>query len=517
LGTSNPVPNLLENGRFEKDFELYFVSKKVSNEILEILNEILEIENKVINAIPPEEFSQILSKISTMTQMQESDDLDLDIFDDMGYSEDDENEQDVAQVSSIVNEFTSSSSQITSAKVNLQTLEDLMNFFGEAVILKNQLNQHLKEQKDWELNSLFDNMDKLFLEIQEIIFKLKLVRVDSTFKRYRRLVRDVSKDRGKDVKFLLEGMDVEIDRKILEEINAAIIHLLRNSIYHGIESAQERKRRGKNTTGTLKLATYRRAGSVYIEISDDGRGIDYNNVRKKIVEKGLATAEEVTEFSKEKLTKFLFMPGFSTLSGSDMISGRGMGLAIVAEKIKELGGSLEMFTEEYEGTTFVLNVPFTRAILKAQLIKIAGDLFAIPIENIDQINFFKKDQVEYIKGEEFYKINSSVVPVVRLDQYLDFLTLSIKEDEDVNTRSKIAVLCKKDDDESALFIVDEILQQMEVVIKPFRSKYSDFQEILGVTITGDGSICLIIDVLNIISSMMRELKGLKLIEAEEEV
>ncbi|MFX0071489.1 MAG: chemotaxis protein CheW, partial [Candidatus Hermodarchaeota archaeon] len=197
--------------------------------------------------------------------------------------------------------------------------------------------------------------------------------------------------------------------------------------------------------------------------------------------------------------QFILMPSFSTLSKADIISGRGMGLAIVAEKLRELGGTLEIQTEKDKGTKFTVMVPFTKAILKAQLVKVADDLFAIPIENIEQIYFLDPSLEEYVDGELYYRLNSHSIPVVDLEKRLNLTSTKTG-----NNHSKIAILCKSDDQNSAIIVVDEVLQQLDIVVKPFKSSYSDSRDLLGSTVMGDGSICLVIDVLKILSSKLKD-------------
>ena len=249
----------------------------------------------------------------------------------------------------------------------------------------------------------------------------------------------------------------------------------------------------------MKIKTFRRAGSIFIEVQDDGAGLNYDTIREKVVKKGYYDSIEVEQLANEDLHKFILMPGFSTLSEADIISGRGMGLAIVAEKIKELGGDFTIQSQAGVGTKFTIIVPFTRAILKAQQIQISDDLFAIPTENIKQIYFFNPSQVEYVDGQQFYKINSKLMPIILLDVFLIMV-----EKSTTNSHKKIAIWCQGDEDSSAVFIADKQLQQLDVVVKPFKSNYSDSRDILGSTITGEGSICLIIDVLSIISSILNE-------------
>jgi len=499
---SKPEPRLLEIGNFDRDFEIYYITQKTSSQISQILEEILEIDNKVITELARDKFETLLTNFSIMMQNEKTVESDIESEKEYAYEEEFINGE-IEPASKILDDFQTESATISRVKVDIETLEKLMDYFGELIILKNQISQILKKRQDPEISLLFDNIDKSLLDIQEIIFDLKLVRVESTFRKYKRLVRDVAIETGKKIKFILEGINVEMDRTILEELNSPIIHLLRNAIYHGIELPKERISKNKNETGILKLKTYRSAGLIYIEISDDGKGINYDKIRESVIKKGFYTTNEVQLLSNEVLNKFLLMPGFTTLSDADMLSGRGMGLAIVDEKLKKLGGSFQIFTEKGVGTKFTVIVPFSRAIIKAQLLKVAGDLFAIPTENIKQIYFYSPESVEYVDEVKFYKINSSLLPIVRLDKLLK-LTSNGKVKK--NSHTKLAVLCQKDEDSSAILIADELLEQFDAVVKPFQSDFSITNHISGSTILSDGSICLILDVFNIITSKLNELQ-----------
>jgi len=492
-----PAPEDLEKATLKNEFEIFFISKKNKEFISHVLDEILEIENIVITPLKSEEFKKCITDLKEKWEKEKPEAL-SDEFNEDSYEEEIDI-QELERVSQIVGDFSEDTLKITSVRVNIEHLEELMNYFGELVIMKNHISQLLKEKQDRTIVRLIDKMDKPFLDIQEILFRLKLVRVDSTFRKYKRLVRDVATETGKKLKLILEGTNVEIDRKILEEINTPLVQIIRNAIYHGIESPRERIKKRKNEFGTLKLRTYRRAGSIFIEVQDDGVGIDYDRIREKIVKKGYYNSNEVKQLSNEELHKFILMPGFSTLSDADIISGRGMGLAIVVAKIKELGGDFNIQSQKDVGTIFTLVVPFTRAILRAQLIQIVDDLFAIPTENIKQIYFFNPNKVEYLEGQQYYKIDSKMFPIIHLDEHLKMV-----DKRTTNSHKKIAIWCQRDEESSAVFIADKQLQQVDVVVKPFKSNYSDSRDILGSTITGEGSICLIIDVLSIISSILNE-------------
>jgi two-component system chemotaxis sensor kinase CheA len=491
---THPAPEALEKATLKNDFEIYFITTKNKEEISHTIDEILEIESIVITPLNSKEFENVIKNLKEKWEQEKPDDVSIE----SRYETDSEEyiiDEEVERVSQIVDDFSDETINITSVKVNVEYLEELMNYFGELVVMKNHINQLLKEKQDRTIARLFDKMDKPFLDIQEILFNLKLVRVESTFRKYKRLVRDLANETGKKLKLILEGTNVEIDRKILEELNSPLVQLIRNAIYHGIELPKERRKKSKNDIATLRIKTYRRAGSIYIEVQDDGAGINYDKIRQKAIDKGYCDEMEAKELNNEALNRFILMPGFSTLSDADILSGRGMGMAIVAEKINELGGDLSIYSEKDVGTRFTLVVPFTRAILRAQLIQIADDLFAIPTENIQQIYFFNPNLIEYMDGEQYYKIDSKKVPLIYLEEHLKMV-----EKSKTNSHKKIAVWCQKDETNSAVFVADKQLQQLDIVVKPFKSNYSDSRDILGSTITGEGAICLIIDVLSIISS-----------------
>ncbi|KKN64277.1 hypothetical protein LCGC14_0493220 [marine sediment metagenome] len=495
---TDPAPESLEKVILKNEFEIYYITQKNKSDISKVLDEILEIESVVITASKADEFVSNIVKLKKKWESEQEETASAEVEDEFLYEdEEDFEKEETERVSTIEDVYSEDGAKITSVKVNIEDLEVLMNYFSELVIMKNHISQVLKGNRT--VSRLIDKMDKPFLDIQEILFKLKLVRVESTFRKYKRLVRDVANETGKKIRLVLQGTNVEIDRKILEELNSPLVHLIRNAISHGIESPKERKKKGKNEIGVLRLKTSRRAGSIFIEVQDDGIGINYDKVKQKIVKKGLYDIDEVEALTKEALNKFILMAGFSTLSDADMLSGRGMGLAIVADKIKELGGEFKIESQKNEGTKFIMIVPFTRAILRAQLIQVSQDLFAIPTENIKQIYFFDQNQTQYVEGKQYYKVNSNLVPVIHLDQYLKMVDL-----EDTNTYKKVAILCQKDEDSLAVLVADKQLQQLDVVVKPFTSNYSDSRDVLGSSITGEGTICLILDVLNIMSTMETE-------------
>ncbi len=471
---SNPDADLLESGQFDFDFDVYMTSKSIADPIKKALNEILEIEEVRIMEMEANQFVSAITTSKENAKLRSKQDGDagnqqrLDLLD----------------------------STAGSIKIELNTMETLMNNFSELIVIRNKLNQILEKKQIWETTRLFGAMDKLFLEIQGIIFKLKLVKVETSFNKFKRLVRDLAKEQKKDVQLVMEGLNVELDRKILEELNTPLVHLLRNAIDHGIETPEERLIKKKNPVATIKLKTHRLEGSVFIEVEDDGRGVNFDAVRQKLIENMKYTPGQVSEMDEAALLKVLLLPGFSTRTEADMVSGRGMGLAIVDKAVHALSGNLEIKTKPSGGSIFTIKVPFTRAILKVQILSADGDLFGIPIEHISQIHFLKPELIEEIEGSEYYKLGENLYPII-------FFSKIMKTKENFSN-SNVVVICKQDELNQFAVVFDGLKQQVDSVIKPFSSSYSRFSEILGSTITGDGSICLILDVMSMMSTRLQD-------------
>ncbi|HME55385.1 MAG TPA: chemotaxis protein CheA [Candidatus Lokiarchaeia archaeon] len=497
---SNPEPDRLENGQFEFEFELYVIATQEIDDLEKVLDEILEIEEININIISATDLIQLISDYNAKSEKNKTNGAGDHKIN--GSGDENENHQgDEAPDRKKEARNESSDASISAVKVGLETLDTLMNNFSELVVIRNKLSQSLEKRQIVETNRLLGSMDKLFLEIQAIMFKLKLVKVESTFNKFKRLVRDLAKEQNKEIDFTMDGLNVEIDRKILEDLSTPIIHLLRNSIDHGIESAEERIAAKKNPVAKVKLKTYRLEGSIFIEVEDDGKGIDFNKIRQKLIEKYNYSPKKVSELDEDALLKVILLPGFSTKDETTMVSGRGMGLAIVDKAIHQLSGTLDIKTTPGEGTRFILKVPFTRAILKTQIVTARGDLFGIPIEHITQIYSFKPENVQNFDGNDYYCVENQYFPIINFGKILN--------DDDTFKASKVAVLCKQDDANQTVIIFDDLKQQMDIVIKPFISSHSNFSEILGSTITGDGSICIILDIMSLISSRVHELKPIQ--------
>ncbi len=263
-----------------------------------------------------------------------------------------------------------------------------------------------------------------------------MVPVERVFNRFPRMVRDLSRELNKKITLNLFGQDTEVDRTVIDEIGDPLVHLIRNSIDHGIETPELRIRKGKVETGTINLKAYHEGNNVIIEVSDDGSGINFEKVKKKAYEKGMLSDEEANELSNEKLVKLLFEPGFSTSDKISDISGRGVGLDVVKNKIESLNGSIEVKTEKDRGTKFIIKLPLTLAIIQALLVMVGNEKYAFPLNSISEIVNKNKSEVHLVQGKEVVMYRGKVIPLIRLHNVLD---VESNEDND----EFICVIIKK--------------------------------------------------------------------------
>jgi len=303
------------------------------------------------------------------------------------------------------------------------------------------------------------------------------------------MVRDLSYELGKKIILNMYGQDTEVDRTVIDEIGDPLIHLIRNSIDHGIEMPQERLQKGKPEQGTINLRAYHEGNNVIIEVSDDGRGIDIEKVKAKAVEKGIYTAEQVNDLSKDKILDLLFRPGFSTSDKVTDISGRGVGLDVVKNKIESLNGSIEILSEINKGTKFIIKLPLTLAIIQALLVKVGDEKFAIPLNSISEIVHKKEEEIHNVQGKEVVLFRGKVIPIIRLNEVLETKKIS-------NNGNLVCVIIKKGEN-LACCTVDELIGQQEIVIKSLGKYLSNVKVIAGATILGDGQVALIVDANNL--------------------
>ena len=300
------------------------------------------------------------------------------------------------------------------------------------------------------------------------------------------MIRDLSKKLDKKMELYMTGEETELDRTVIDEIGDPLMHLLRNSADHGLEHADVRAQRGKPEVGTIFLNAYQDGNNVVIEVGDDGNGIDVENVRKKAIEKGTITPEQAEVMTDKDIIDLLFRPSFSTSEKITDVSGRGVGLDVVKSKIEALGGDVEVKTKLGEGSTFIVRLPLTLAIIQALMVKLGDEQYAISLGSIETLEDITKSDIKYVNSKEVIHLRDKVIPIIRLGKLLDV------ESSNEDSENMTVVIVRKGDKRAGI-VVDSLIGQMEIVIKSLGSYINVNKMISGATILGDGDIALIID------------------------
>lgn len=399
-----------------------------------------------------------------------------------------------------------------SIRVHTSVLDDLLNLAGEMVLARNQLLQAVgpRSGDNQGMDSALQNVKHIIMELQEKIMEIRMQPVANVFNRFPRIVRELSRKLGKNIELQMEGMYVNLDKSIIESLIDPLTHLIRNAIDHGIEKPETRERSGKPVTGTIIMKACHEGGYVKIEISDDGTGIDIDNLRKKAVEKGLIKQTDFLEMDDRDVLELLCAPGFSTTEKITDISGRGIGMNVVKTNIEKLGGFVEVDTVYGKGTTFHLTLPLTIAIISSLIVEVHGQKYAVPQVDLQEIVRIKPGdrtkKIEYINNTGVLRLRDELLPVVYLSDILSLKRENHNRDGDI-----VRVIVIKSGMKRIGLIVDAIHDSEEILIKPLPVYLEDCVYYSGVTILGDGSIALIIDPEGIISKA-----GLKPIENIDE-
>jgi two-component system chemotaxis sensor kinase CheA len=378
-------------------------------------------------------------------------------------------------------------------RVHFEQLDKLMNLTGELVINKIALLQTTSDIKNDGLRRLTGNIDRLTADLQDLAMEIRMVPVSQIFDRFPRLVRDLARKKGKKINLIVEGREIEVDRTVLDEIGQPLIHIIRNSIDHGIESPDERKNCGKDPTGTLRLIAKRRGEQVIIEVSDDGAGIDPEKVKKSAIKKGFISEDEAEQMSSEQLTNLIFLPGMSTSKTITETSGRGVGMDVVKTKTAALGGSVNMETHVGRGTKISLSLPPTLAIVTSLLVKDSNQIFAIPTSGISEIVRVNREQVKSLGEFSAIVVRGHVLPLLNM---CDLLGL---ERTDEPEHFEVLVMHGNNDNGKVALVIDSVVGQQEVMIKPMTETMLNVKGYSGFTILGNGQVVPVVDLQQFIS------------------
>lgn len=371
--------------------------------------------------------------------------------------------------------------QHQSVRVDLDRLDKFMNMVSELVINRTRLEQISINHKLTDLNETLEQVARTTSDLQDLVMKIRMLPLDVVFNRFPRMVRDLSVELEKDMELIIQGQDTELDRTVIDEIGEPLIHLIRNSADHGIESKEERMKKGKEPVGKIRLIAYQEGTKAVIKVEDDGDGINVEKVKAKAERLGIST----DGMSDNDIINLIFMQGFSTNEQVTDISGRGVGMDVVKTKISSLGGTVEVTSERGKGSSFIIRLPLTLQIIQALLVKVGSETMAISLGYIDRVIDFDESLVKRTNNKEVIIYNENVIPLVRLSNKLNLET---------ETQEKKYIVIVKVGGKNVGLMVDSLLGQQEIVIKPLGKTLQGMREYIGATILGDGLVTLILDV-----------------------
>ena len=486
---SEPSTQDIEDEKFDKKFTIVVVSKESMEDISGIIRNVSEIKSAEAKAIttPFPESEGTESKEEAKTEQTE-------VSEATSSKEAKKEETKKTSMLTQAKKAAAANSKAVShtVRVDIDKLDVLMNLVSELIIAKNGLvsasisddgetasnNQKFTEQIEY--------LERVTTNLHESVMKVRMMPIEGVISKFPRMIRDLNKKLNKKMELYITGEETELDRTVLDEIGDPIMHLLRNSADHGLESAEVRAERGKPEVGSIYLNAFQEGNNVVIEVADDGNGIDVEKVKSKAVEKGTLTQEQADALTEKEAIDLLFKPSFSTSDKITDVSGRGVGLDVVKSKIEALGGDVEVKTKYGEGSTFSIRLPLTLAIIQALMVKLGDEKYAISLGSIETIEDVPVGDIKYVHAKEVINLRGSVIPLIRLRDILDV------PGEAEETDTIIVVIVRKGDKLAGL-VVDSLIGQMEIVIKSLGKYININRMISGATILGDGSVALIID------------------------
>ncbi|NLB88214.1 MAG: chemotaxis protein CheA [Syntrophomonadaceae bacterium] len=470
---SIPTAQDLDEGRFENDFELFVVTHLKQEKLMNIINAISEVKVSLIQEV------NVKSEIANFTNMNQEKNYYSPINDE-GINKNnlnDKNDEGNKKVHKVKQ----------TVRVDIERLDNLMNLVGELVMHKGRLEQIGSVTKIAELNETIEQIDRISSDLQSVVMKVRMVPIEQVFNRFPRMVRDLAKELNKEVDFIIEGKETELDRTVIDEIGDPLVHLLRNAVDHGLESREERIQKGKSPQGTVMLRARHEGNNVFIEVEDDGSGVNAEKVLQKALEKGLITPQEAEKMPLEEAVEILFYPGFSTAKTISDVSGRGVGLDVVKSKIESLNGEIFIETKPGLGTKFKIKLPLTLAIIQALMVSVRDEIYAIPLSSVDETTMITNDDIKMVQNQEVMMLRGNVLPIYRLSTLLDI------PGEMKNENEMYVVVVRKAERQIGL-VVDTLIGQQEIVIKSLGKVLGGIPGIAGAIVAGDGNVRLILDI-----------------------
>jgi Chemotaxis protein histidine kinase and related kinases len=472
---SIPSAEDIENENFEFEIDLIFLSTKEKNEIYEILMNISEVDKVLIDEVDVK--AEKAKKVEMQQETVNVEEIKAAI---------DPKPAAVDNVQNKGNNGKSNQKEVhkkahQSVRVDLERLDNFMNMVSELVIHRTRLEQISSNHKLNDLNETLEQVARTTSDLQDLVMKIRMLPLDSVFNRFPRMIRDLSVELGKEMELIIQGADTELDRTVIDEIGEPLIHLIRNAADHGIESKEMRASRGKDPIGKIRLIAYQEGTKAVIKVEDDGSGIPVDKVKAKAERSGINT-DGMTD---NDIRNLIFMQGFSTNEQVTDISGRGVGMDVVKTKISALGGTVDVISEKDKGSTFIIRLPLTLQIIQALLVNVGNETMAISLGYIDRVIDYSDDLVKMTNNKEVIIYNGNVTPLIRLNKRLGV---------EKSSSNKNYIVIVKVGEKTVGLMVDGLLGQKEIVIKPLGKTLQGLREYIGATILGDGLVTLILDV-----------------------
>lgn len=475
---SDPSVQDIEDERFDFDFSMFIISEKPAEQVQKVIANVSEIKEVILEPFTPPEASSVKEAEPEPQPVETA-----------AEGKPEGAKENASEKKKAAPEAKKKPVVNRSVRVDIEKLDDLMNLVSELIIAKNGLvsaNENEDGDQTQQFNEQIEYLERITTNLHESVMKVRMVPIESVVNRFPRMIRDLSKKLNKEMELIMTGEETELDRTVIDEIGDPLMHMLRNAADHGLESTLDRIKKGKPQVGTIRLNAYQDGNNVTIEVSDDGAGVDVEKVKASAIKKGNLTEEQAAMMTDKEAVDLLFQPAFSTAEKVSDISGRGVGLDVVKSKIEGLGGDVEVNSVLGEGTTFIVRLPLTLAIIQALMVEIQDEKYAIPLNSIVTVEDVPQEDIKLVQNKEVINLRGSVIPLIRLDQILDLDTRT-EEPE-----SLVVVIVKKGDKQAGL-VIDNLIGQQEIVIKPLGKYIYIHKMFSGATILGDGDVALIID------------------------
>ncbi|MCM3386772.1 chemotaxis protein CheA [Ureibacillus chungkukjangi] len=471
---SSPTVDKLEEEQFDQDFKVALITQTDADELRSKIMKVSEVEKVSITQISNDLFVQ--SAVVATEEFVES------VTEETALVPKAEVKKEEAQKSTSAKHAASKT-----IRVSIERLDILMNLFEELVIDRGRLQSIATEVNHSELNETVERMSRTMGDLQNIVLTMRMIPIETVFNRFPKMVRTLSRDLNKKINLEVIGAETELDRTVIDEIGDPLVHLIRNSVDHGIESPEIRRANGKPEEGNVTLRAYHSGNYVFIEIEDDGAGINRERVLKKAISKGIVTKESALSMSDKQINELILASGFSTAEVISDISGRGVGLDVVKTTIESLGGNISIESTEGAGSIFSIQLPLTLSIISVMLVEIEQETYAIPLSSIIETSIIKNSDILNAHNQKVIDFRGKVVPLIFLDEIFDVPRTDNNPDE------YHSVVIVRKGDKLAGLVVDTFIGQQEIVLKSLGDYLSNIFAISGATILGNGKVALIVD------------------------